>query len=237
MTNVPFAGAPIAGPNPPAPDWFRFFNDLKRDVDGKAGNGVLVDIQLITASGTYTKDADTNSVLVIGQAAGGGGGGVGTTSGTGRSGHGGVGETRWGVFAITGNVTVTIGAAGTGASAGNNSGGTASDATFGSLMTCKGGTGGGGSTGANNGTNGSTPSGSGGIAIPNTGGAINTSSAAFKNATGLFDSGYSVAGGSTFVGFSASGVGGGGMGSIDTGTTARAGGNGAAGMFIVIGFR
>lgn len=215
-------------------------SDVEGDTVRDALNTLLgsaEEVQLFTSSDTYSPTDGVTKTLVIGQAAGGGGGGVGTTSGTGRGGHGGAGETRIGVFAVSGDVTVTIGAAGTGGAAGNNAGSTASDSTFGSDMTCKGGTGGGGSTGANNGTNGSTGTGSGGIQVPSTTGAVNTLAATFHPAGTIFSDPYQVSGGTNTTSTGGSGKGGGGVGGLNTGTTAAAGGDGAGGMFIVIGFK
>lgn len=198
-----------------------------------AGLGhTLLGVQIKTAGGTYTPTTGTSVALVFLQAGGGGGGGVGSTSGTGRGGAGGAGETRLAAINITGNVTVTLGAAGTGATAGNNAGGTASDSTFGSSITSKGGTGGGGSTGATNGTSGTTPSGSGGVAIPPVSTAV-TSASWFQGGSSLFGLGAPnlLAGGG---GPAASGYGAGGAGGYDTGTSTRVGGNGGDPMCLII---
>lgn len=219
-----------------------YFKSLKAGASAAAmmallGHSIL-GIQLITASGTYTPTAGTQKALVIGQAGGGGGGGVGSTAGNGVGGWGGAGETRWGVFNISGTVSVTIGAAGSGATAGNNAGGTASDSSFGALMTCSGGVGGSGSSGSGAGSvGGNPPTGSGGIRIPPQSGETALSSISWSSgASTMFG-----AGGQSFttagvVGLLASGSGSGGAGGIDTGTTARAGGNGAAALFIVVEF-
>lgn len=204
-----------------------------------AGLGTVVDVQLFTGNGTYTRAANVTKAIVIGQAPGGGGGGVGTTAGTGRGGGGGAGETRIAVVSPGATETVTVPSGGGGASAGNNSGTTASDATFGSLMTCKGGTGGGGSTGATDGTNGGTSTGSGGIRVePVSASGVGTTTGLNKGGSSLFGTGglFALAVG-VGDGPAGEGKGGGGAGGYDTGTTARAGGAGSGGMFIAIGFR
>lgn len=229
----------VAGSLPFKPTTQLSFKNVQDAIEGLAAlsTGIPLDIQLFTSSDTYTPATGTTKALVIGQAAGGGGGGVGTTSGTGRGGQGGAGETRIGVVDISGDVTVTIGAAGSGGAAGNNAGGTASDATFGSLMTCKGGTGGGGSTGANNGTNGTTPTGSGGIIIPPTSTAINTISGVFRSIGTIFGAPYMSPGTTATQLTEGAGYGAGGVAALSISTTAFAGGDGAGGVFIVIGFK
>lgn len=203
-------------------------------------------VQLFTdSSGTITFNSDTGSVFGILQAAGGGGGGNGATAGQGGGGHGGAGETR--LFALpvtplTKTYTYTLGAIGTGGTAGNNAGTDAADSTFVeagvALITAKGGTKGGGSAGNAAGTMGTTPTGSGGIAL------LPTSAPQYTFATGgprgastifgwhnLNIDGIItviVAGTGAYNGLTADGYGAGGMGSFkQAGTTSAAGGNGA----------
>ncbi|WP_175878911.1 hypothetical protein [Burkholderia sp. BCC0097] len=105
--------------------------------------GRLLNIRVITASGTYTPTAGTNSVVVRAIGGGGAGGGAAANSSSQISaGSGGASgsyaEARY-TSGFSG-VAVTIGAGGTGVSAGaGNPGGTTS---FGSLLTCPGGGGG-----------------------------------------------------------------------------------------------
>lgn len=101
--------------------------------------GRLLNIQVITSTGTYTPTSGTNSVLVK-MIGGGGPGGSIPASGTSfaTSGGGGAGAYAEGYFTSGfSGVTVTIGAAGTAAagSAGSNGGTT----SFGSLMSAPGG--------------------------------------------------------------------------------------------------
>ena len=194
--------------------------------------GGPIGIQRLDASDTYVPTAGTRVARVTLQAAGGGGAGVGTSAGTGLGGGGGAGETRVGVFDITGNVVVTIGAAGTGGASGNNDGGTASDSTFGALMTAKGGTKGFGSTGATNGAVGTTPTGSGGVAIPPVRDA-QSGAARHYPAGSIFGSGDLSYLGATYNGPAVSGKGQGGYGGRDTGTAAKAGGDGSAGFCLI----
>jgi hypothetical protein len=71
-----------------------------------AGGGIVQNIQTFTSSGTWTKPAGVSTVWV--KVWGGGGGGGGNGGGAGGSG-GGHAE---GLIAVTGNVTVTVGAEG-----------------------------------------------------------------------------------------------------------------------------
>lgn len=200
-------------------------------------------IQLITGSATYTPTAGTRAALVILQAAGGGGGGIGSTAG-GASGNyagsGGAGETRWGVVSISGTVSVTIGASGTGGTAGNNNGTTASDSTFGDLITAKGGTFGAGSAGNTNGANGSTPTGSGGIRIDPLKGAgtpsgpyINGGASTMFGIGNMYIANYLNSGGRIGGGY---GSGGSSASHIATATSTHAGGDGSPGMCLIIEF-
>lgn len=106
--------------------------------------GRLLNVQVISATGTYTPTTGTNKVIVELQAAGGGGGGSAATS-TGQSSCGGGGSA--GAYAKVlftsgfSGVTVTIGAAG-GAGAIGTVGGTATASSFGGLISCPGGIGG-----------------------------------------------------------------------------------------------
>ncbi len=107
-------------------------------------------ITAFTSTGTWTK-ATLNPKFVRVTVIGGGGGGGGcenTGSGEGAAagGGGGGGTSIKTILAATlgATETVTIGAAGTAASAGNNAGGTGGTSSFGTHATATGGTGGGG---------------------------------------------------------------------------------------------
>ena len=103
--------------------------------------GRLLNVQVITSSGTYTPTTGTNSVVVEAVGGGGGSGGVPATSSTqsGISGQGAPGayaKARY-TSGFSG-VSVTIGAGGT-AGTTSTAGGTGGTTSFGALLTCPGG--------------------------------------------------------------------------------------------------
>lgn len=198
-------------------------------------------VQLITASGTYTPTSGTKKAIIIGQGSGGGGGGCGSTSGAAIGGPGSAGETRIGVFDISGTVSVTIGAAGAATAAGNNNGNNGADCTFGSLMTCKPGKGGGGSAGNTIGTVGAVPDpGSGGVRIgPRAAPWITTLTSATTSLTG--EGGSTIFGEGGKIQFTpdskpATGYGSGGVGNAKSSTTTTVGLAGMPGCFLVLEF-
>ena len=198
---------------------------------------IALGLQLFTSSDTYTPTAGTTRALVIGQAAGGGGGGT-TGTANARGGGGGAGETRIGLFDVSGAVTVTIGAAGSGGASGANNGTTASDSTFGGLMTCKGGTLGAGVS-SSAGANGTTPTGSGGVRIEPLEGAANAGSVSpGGGGSCLFGTGKKnmLTASSQSNGFAGQGKGAGGGGGTQSsaGGSNTSGGDGAPGMFLVL---
>jgi hypothetical protein len=106
-----------------------------------------VDSQIFTASGTYTKPAGLKAVmvrLVGGGGAGGGTAATGASSGSEAGGGGGGGYSEKVILAddLGTTETVTIGAGGTAAVAGNNAGGTGGTTSFGSHLQATGGGGG-----------------------------------------------------------------------------------------------
>jgi hypothetical protein len=110
---------------------------------GAGGRGGLLNVQVITASGTYTPTAGATSAIVYGKASGGAAGAVqatttGQTAGSGAGGSGASGVIRIPPGSLT-SQTVTIGAAGVGTS---GTGGAGQTCSFGSLMVLPGGTGG-----------------------------------------------------------------------------------------------
>ncbi|SAL10643.1 hypothetical protein AWB73_00140 [Caballeronia turbans] len=113
-----------------------------------AATGRLLNVQVFSASGTYTPTSGTTSIVVTVQAPGGGSGGVAATS-TSQSavsvagGSGSYAKVRY-TSGFSG-ATVTIGAVGAAGTAGNNSGGAGGTTSFGSLVSCPGGVGGAGS--------------------------------------------------------------------------------------------
>lgn len=116
------------------------------DIDSLQANGLLINVQVFTASGTYTPTPGTKSVIVEAVGGGGGGGGTYTTPAGqlaigGGGGPGGYGKGRF--TAGFSGVTVTVGAAGTaGAANSASAGGNGGTTSFGALMSCTGGSGG-----------------------------------------------------------------------------------------------
>ncbi|MFT4271271.1 MAG: hypothetical protein QM578_09685 [Pantoea sp.] len=118
-------------------------SQLIEAINTLVGPGRLLNIQVITATGTYTKTPGTKDAFVKGVGGGAAGGGVGaSTSSSVRGGAGGgagtYGET-W-IDDVPDTVAVTIGAAGVGVS--GNNGGNGGTSTFGSYLTLPGGNGG-----------------------------------------------------------------------------------------------
>lgn len=114
-------------------------------VIANAGTGRLIGVQIFTVSGTYTPDTGTNSVIVEDVGGGGGSGGMpATASGANGASVSGAAGSYASVRLTSGfsGVTVTPGAFGAAGAAGSNAGGTGGTTTFGSLISCPGGTGG-----------------------------------------------------------------------------------------------
>lgn len=108
-----------------------------------APSGALINVQRISATGTYTPTAGTSSVVVHIVGGGGAGGGAPATGAGQVSVGGGGGGGAWSVSRLTSGfsgVTVTIGAGGTGVSGANGNSGSAS--SFGALIVVGGGGGG-----------------------------------------------------------------------------------------------
>lgn len=208
--------------------------------------GALINVQRITATGTYTPTPGTNSIVV--ELLGGGGAGGGTpATGAGQIAVGGGGNA--GAYCLSritsafSGVTVTIGAAGVGSS--GAAGGNGGNSSFGALMTANGGAGG--------------AIGAGAIATPTISLASSTAATAsggnLVNANGSFgDYGESISaalniggkgassqygsggypGVNSAVPTAASGFGAGGAGSaLNASQAAQAGSNGAAGVCII----
>jgi len=121
---------------------------LLAGLNALTGPGRLLNVQIFTSSGTYTPTAGTKSVIVEVQAGGGGGGGVGGSSSTTVSagtggGGGGYGKSKLTVAAATGQV-VTVGGGGAGGNLTPTGGAPGGASSFGSLITCSGGSGGNG---------------------------------------------------------------------------------------------
>ncbi|KDR25420.1 hypothetical protein [Caballeronia zhejiangensis] len=225
------------------------YTQLRDAIKSMYGPGRLLNVQVFTASGTYTPTPGTNSIVVEGVGAGGGGGGAaaagtGLVSMAGSGGGGTYGKARFtSGFAGT---AVTIGAAGSGGAAGANVGGTGGTTSFGTQLVMPGGGGGGAgspqtapyiiqgytSTIAVTGANISLLAGgwSGvGIAVASNGARSGVGGDSFlgRGATG-------VPGGAGQAPSGSAGYGGGGSGGVSlAGGTNYAGGNGSPGVLII----
>lgn len=216
---------------------FNYLKDVPSSYSGKGGqkvsvksdetgleftnpNGIPGNIQVFTSSGTWTRPSGIDQVYVKAWGAGGGGGAR-------QGGGGGGGGYAEGLIDVTGNVTVTIGAAGTGGSSGAGTAG--GNTTFAGSTTLT----------ANGGGAGLESAGGAGGSASN--GDINlTGQTGETGASNLGGYGGASFGGSTTprsllnttngVGINAYSVGSGGSGG---GTSGNAGGNGSNGMVIV----
>jgi hypothetical protein len=211
--------------------------------------GALIGVQYFTASGaaTYTPTAGTNSIIVEVIGAGGGGGGAPTTGAgqvaCGGSGGGG-GYARKRITSSFSGVTVTVGAKGTGGTAGANPGNAGGTSSFGALVSATGG--GAGSAGSAGsppvtvgcGSNGSGSSGDinleaigGIIIIQQVSTTVQSSPPGYAPYYGGIGVGYTTSQG----GFGGRNKGSGGTGGINSASQAssRAGGDGTDGMVIV----
>ena len=103
-------------------------------MDGAVVPGGLIDVQVFTANGTWTKPAGCALVEVIAIGAGGGGAGAGVTGTAFRYGGGGGGggysHGHWLASGWGATVPVVVGSGGSGGSAGNNNGSAGGDSTF-----------------------------------------------------------------------------------------------------------
>lgn len=212
-----------------------------------------VNIQIFTASGTYTPS--TGMIVCIIECVGGGagGGGAATTSANTvcAGGGGGAGEYAAGVFSastIGASQTITIGAAGSGGAAGNNNGTDGSATSVGSLISANGGTHGNGSPAGGAGTGGAGGTGGSGGTIRFAGQTGGSGLALLTNSPAtnyLYYGGYggvcpfSMGGapGLNSAGGNASGNGGGGAGAgLLPNATQQGGGNGSKGFVKITEF-
>src|SRR3990167_2065866 len=199
-------------------------------------------MQVFTASGTWTKPTGVTNVIVKVVGGGGGGGGVSNGAGELAGGGGGAGGYAEAEVVVSGNVTVTVGAAGSASS--GVAGGVGGNSSFAGAVTV---TANGGSGGALGGSDEAETAGGNGGATTNGDLAITGKDGESAHVLGV--SGYikSGAGGSNPLGFggnarvdgAAAGVAGVGYGAGGSGarnasdTTARAGGAGTGGVVIV----
>jgi hypothetical protein len=211
---------------------------------GNSRAGRLLNVQVISANGTYTPTLGMASAIVEAIGGGGGGGGIpSTTAGNqAASGGGASGSYAKGWFpaaTIGASVACTIGVAGTAGAAGNNAGGNGGTTSFGAILSAPGGTGGQSVASTAQGTiayiNGGSP---GSVA---TGGTI-VNSQGQPGGFGLLSSGFIRAGdgapsvfggGGRAAAATSPGAGGSGNAAGSSGASSAAGFAGAAGLIIV----
>jgi hypothetical protein len=211
-------------------------------------------VQVFTSgSAAYTPSSGTLYCDVYVTAGGGGGGGAaaGAAPQAAAAGGGGAGGTSilFGVAVATiSGQTVTVGAGGNGGTAGNNTGSTGNASSVGAVITT---TGGGGGSGGQSFSAAGAPRIGGGGGSAGSGGSVNIPGGAggFGVANGVSTILCSGVGGSSFwgggalsintsaVGLNSSVAGSGGSGAGATVTTDRAGGNGAAGLVVIVEYK
>ena len=209
-----------------------------------------VAVQKFTASGTYTPNPNLISAVV--ECVGGGGGGGGSSSGAatasvsgGGGGSGGYSRTYLTAAQIGASQTITIGAAGNGATAGFNNGTAGTATSLGTLCIANGGGGGGGNSSTTspylNGPGAGATPGTGDIVAAGAPGACGGQAAVM---TGFGEGGSSIFGGAGRTptvalgvaanGTAASNYGSGGSGGVVQQAAGNAaGGNGSAGLVII----
>ena len=202
-------------------------------------------VQVFTSSGTWTRPAGVTKALVMCQAGGAGGGGVTATSNNRAAGGGGAGGFAQELLDVSGtsSETVTIGAKGSGVSA--DTGGSGGTSSFGSLLSATGGTGGGaaGNLGAGGGAAGAGSGGDFNITCGQGGGGVPVANSTMggKGGASFFadGAGANISGGAVGASAAATAYGAGGQGamSVSGNATARAGGDGAAGIIVVLEFK
>ncbi len=212
---------------------FSDVNGTIQDGGALSTSGQLIGIRTVKVTGLYIPTAGTNNALVRTWGAGAGGGS--NTNASFCGGAGGAGAYAEGYVAVAGNVTVTIGAGGTGATLNTTNNGTpGGDTSYGATIIAKGGAAGGGAAGgATGGLGGQAAS----CTIPASGFALNGADGSSTNVfSGLRD--WSIQSGSpgnvpgtlrTLPGNGVANSAQGGSG----GSTAVAGGAGGTGLVII----
>lgn len=216
--------------------------------------GRLLGIQTITTTGagTYTPTSGTTSIVIELQGAGGGGGGCAATSASQRSagrGGGGGGWLRKRLTSAFSGASYSVGAKGTGGTAGANNGTAGGDTTFtatgggGTVYTASGGSGGTGGAAGTTAFIGLTTAGGaatngdssrpGGTSVSAFCIDINTVTGG-RGGSSMYSSGATVSASNGATGASADGKGGGGGGAANlVSQSAQAGGDGSDGMIII----
>lgn len=209
---------------------------------------------VISATGTFTSKAGTRAVRIR-MVGGGGGGGGSAATGAGQGAVGGAGGSGayaefWLTSGFSGGISCTIGAAGTGGTAGANAGTSGTATSFGAVASAPGGLFGAGGTVAASpavgifGNGGSVATVSGGTLITRMSGQDGGLSIIMANAvaggaggSGLLGMGGAASfnlGGASTAGRNATGFGAGGGGAAAASSaSAAAGGNGAPGLIVV----
>lgn len=208
------------------------------------GGVTIPRLQVFTASGTYTPNANLLYAVIQCCGSGGGGGGVASSTQTGGGGGGGGGGTST-IIASAATIgvsqVVTVGAAGTGGAVGNNAGVAGGDVSVGAICIGKGGSAGGGAAANTAGTAGAGGvAGTGTLTIPGGSGGVGGNSNSNIVLTGGGAGGSSLFGSVTLAGAqNATGVAGalygsGGAGGISLSTGgAQAGGLGGKGVVFI----
>lgn len=212
--------------------------------------GRLEGVQVITASGTYTKTSGVSKIIVECLGAGGGGGGIdANTSQISVAGGGGAGGYAVELIDASAIVseTATIGSGGSGGAAGANPGSAGGTTSLGSLISATGGAGG-QTLGPSSASNIVRQGGSGGVG---SGGSVNANGqtggvgigqtiacTSGMGGTSIYgrggNPGIQNGAGTSFPGINALGYGSGGSGAGATGsTTNQAGGDGTDGLLII----
>lgn len=211
---------------------------------GTATAGKLINVQTFTSSGTYTPSSGTKSVIVEAVGGGGAGGGAPATNASTVSVGGGGTAGTYGMSRYTSGfsgVVITVGSGGVPVSGGTGGNGGAS--SFGSLLSCPGGSGGGyqgpsssgfGPLGSASGSNAtganisSAPGSPGGYSFT-----VSTAVVAGLGGSSRFGGGGTLntvnGNGATGIGY---GAGGGGAANSNS-QTAKLGGNGTSGLVVV----